>query len=112
VAIARYNGDNTSAPVSGIAVSNVQTDKNATASIVLAPNPVRDVLRIDGLRSTSGGLSFSKTISIIDATGKLLKQVTTANSTHSFDTKQLTTGIYLVRISEGHTATTLKFFKE
>jgi uncharacterized delta-60 repeat protein len=112
VAIARYNGDNTSAPVNGIAVSNVQPGKDATASIVLAPNPVRDVLRIDGLRSTSGGLSSSKSISIIDATGKLLKQVTTANNTHSFDTKQLTTGIYLVRISDGHAATTLKFFKE
>lgn len=106
IAIARYNGDNTSTPINSIGVSNAQKNKNVMANILLSPNPVQDILRIDGLSS------FTKTISIIDAKGKLLKQETTANDNYSFNTKQLSAGIYLVRIAGGHAATTLKFLKE
>jgi hypothetical protein len=112
VAIARYNGDNTSVPVSGSALSNLRKSNNTNANILLSPNPVQDVLRIEGLSAASSGLSSSKTISIIDATGKLLKHVTTASESYSFDVKQLPAGIYLIRVTDGDKMAGLKFIKQ
>ena len=79
---------------------------NRIAAILFSPNPVKDVLHIQGLSS------LTKTISLLDVKGKLLRQVTTANTNYSFNTKQFAAGIYFVRIDEGKKTTTLKFIKE
>jgi hypothetical protein len=70
------------------------------------PNPVTDLLHLENL-STS-----NKKISIIDAKGKLLQQSTTANSSFSINAKQLSTGIYFIKIVEGEKTTIVKFAKE
>ena len=78
---------------------------SATA-ILVSPNPVKDILHIERLSSSV------KTISIIDAKGKLLQKVTTAKSTYSISTKQFAAGIYFLTIDEENKTTTLKFIKE
>ena len=106
-AVARYNGDNTSAVNSRKDnFSNRQKQNNASTNIYLSPNPVKDILHIEGLSSSS------RTISILDAKGKLLQQTTTANRSYSFNVKQLSTGMYFIRIDEGGKTNTLKFIKE
>jgi len=76
-------------------------------SLLIFPNPVKDILHIEGLSSTS-----TKTISIIDIKGKKLQQITTANSSYSFNVKQLSSGVYFARIDDGDKTTTLKFIKD
>jgi hypothetical protein len=78
----------------------------------LFPNPVKDVLHLKGLCTASCGSSSLKTVSVIDASGKLLEQTTTANSGYSFTTKQLSAGIYFVRIDQGSKTWTTKFIKD
>jgi uncharacterized delta-60 repeat protein len=79
---------------------------SAPSSIILSPNPAKDLLYIQGLSSSA------KTISVIDVKGKLLQQVTTANSNYVFNVKQLAAGIYFIRIDEAGNVITLKFVKE
>ena len=106
-AIARYHGDNNfSVNSSGSNFSRIKNLNSNTSAIHLSPNPVKGILRIEGLST------LSKTIFIFDATGKLLQQVTTASSNCSLSTKQFAAGIYFVRIVEGEKTTTLKFIKE
>ena len=106
-AIARYHGDNNfSVNSSGNNFSRIKNLNSNTSAIHLSPNPVKRILRIEGLST------LSKTISIFDATGKLLQQVTTANSSYFFNVRQLAAGIYFLRIDEGEKTTTLKFIKE
>ena len=84
--------------------SNLQKQNNT--SIHLSPNPVKDILQIEGLSPST------KEISIYDSKGKALQQAITANSSHSFNVKQLAAGIYFIRVDEGHKTTVLKFIKE
>jgi len=59
------------------------------------------------------GLSSSpKTISIIDVNGKLVQQISTANRNYSLNIKQLSAGIYFVRVDDGEKTATLKFIKD
>jgi hypothetical protein len=104
-AVARYNSDNPSNKHDNN-FSNLQEQNTTPSNIHLSPNPVKDVLHIEGLSSSA------KTISIIDVSGKLLQQTLTANRSCSFNTKQLAAGIYFIRVDEGEKATTLKFIKD
>ena len=105
--VARYNGDeNSVSKTRSHNFSTFQKQKNTTSAILLSPNPAKNMLYIAGLSSSS------KTISIIDVKGKLLQQITTSNSSYSFNTKQLVAGIYFLKINEGEKITTLKFIKE
>ncbi|HYK45214.1 MAG TPA: T9SS type A sorting domain-containing protein [Parafilimonas sp.] len=76
------------------------------SSMVLSPNPARNILRIDGLSSST------KTISVLDATGKLLQQITTSNDNYVFNIKQLAAGLYFIRIEGGGETSTMRFLKE
>jgi len=106
-ALLRYNGDTALAPgISANDGSLVTKEENLFSIVRCSPNPVADILHIEGL-STS-----SKTISLLNLKGKLVRQVTTANSTYSFSMKQFAAGIYFVRIDERNKTTTLKFIKE
>jgi uncharacterized delta-60 repeat protein len=107
-AIARYNGDNTSLVSAKNDLhnpSNLQK-QNASSNLHLSPNPVKDILHIEGM------LSSSKTISILDANGKLLRQIKTANTNYTFNLKQLSRAEYFIRIDEGEKTALLKFIKE
>jgi uncharacterized delta-60 repeat protein len=106
-AVARYKGDATVRANDASDFLHVQKE-NKTPTIRLFPNPAKNILNIQGL---CGSLS-SNTISIIDAKGELLQQVTTANESYSFNVRRLPPGLYIVRIDEADKTTRLNFLKE
>lgn len=106
-AVARYNGDTTlPASYENNNFSNLQKQENNSTHISLSPNPVKDLLNIQGLSSSA------KTISIIDIAGRVMQKAITANTVYLFNLKQLNAGIYFVRINEGERIITIKFIKE
>jgi len=104
-AIARYNGDDCSVGRANI-VSNSTKQDRTPLMIILSPNPVKDDLRLTGLSASL------KTISIIDLKGNLLQQIETAATSYSFNTNQLSAGMYLIKIDEDGRFVTLKFMKQ
>jgi hypothetical protein len=103
--IVKLSADNSSAaPVNLLANTNERVNNNA--NITVLPNPVKDILHIQGLSSSP------KTISVIDANGKLLHNFVTTNSNYSFSVAQLNAGIYCIRITEGDKTKLLRFVKE
>jgi arylsulfatase A len=81
-------------------------NQHAGGNIHLFPNPVEDMLFLNGLTSTP------KTILIIDEAGKLLQQTRTTDDRCSFNTKQLAKGTYLVRVDQQDKVTVLRFIKQ
>jgi len=104
-AIARFKEDNnfnnSNSNFSGLQKKHILPD------VYLSPNPVKNVLHIQGL-SANG----RKTISIINVYGKLLQRTVTANTAYSTDVKTLATGMYYIGIEENNKITRLKFIKE
>ena len=80
-------------------------DFSKPVSIKLYPNPVRDVLTIEGLQNTNN-------ISIISLQGSVLAKATASGSTYAWNIKQLPAGTYYLRIEAGKNVTALKFIKE
>lgn len=75
-------------------------------NLVMYPNPVKDVLTINGLTSNS-------TITVIDVAGKVVLIENSIHTTHTVSTNQLTAGIYYVKIvDEANTAQAYKIIKE
>lgn len=104
-AIARYNADSSNLHFSGKNnFTNIQTGKSTTIS--LSPNPVKDVLNIQGMSAKK------KTIEIMNASGSIMQRTVTSNNNYAYSTNQLKAGIYLVKIIEGEHITILKFVRE
>jgi len=104
-AIARYNGD--SCLVARRNILSNSTKQDRTYSIVsITPNPVNEALHLRGLSASL------KTISIFDLKGNLLQQVRTAGTSYSFNTNELSEGMYLIKIDEGRKFVTLNFIKQ
>ena len=76
-------------------------------AIKLYPNPVKDVLTLEGLTANS-----KTNISIISLQGSALAKTTATNSTYTWNIKQLPAGTYYVRIEADKNVSTLKFVKE
>jgi len=76
-------------------------------AIKLYPNPVKDVLTLEGLTVNS-----KANISIISLQGSVLAKTTATNSTYTWNIKQLPAGTYYIRIEAGKNVSTLKFVKE
>jgi Secretion system C-terminal sorting domain len=71
----------------------------------LYPNPVKDELNIEGLNLGE------TTISILDVQGRELKTITNGKS-NSINVKQLSAGVYYLKIESDKKITVLKFVKE
>jgi len=83
-------------------------DFETAAAIKLYPNPVKDILRIEGLNSTG-----ATSLAIVDFSGRVIAKAVTENSNnYSWNIKQLTAGVYYLIISSGGERTTLKLIKE
>jgi len=78
-----------------------------STTIKIYPNPVKDILQIDGLDA-----SVKTNISIVDLSGRILAKHLVNNSSHSWNIKQLPAGNYYLTIEAGKKITTLKFIKE
>lgn len=74
-------------------------------TIKLYPNPVKDILTLEGL-------STNANISIISLQGSVLAKTTAGSKTYTWDIKQLPAGTYYVRIEADKNFSTLKFVKE
>jgi len=85
----------------------VVVDFSKVTNIKIYPNPVQDILTLEGLSA-----NIKTTISIIDMQGSILARTTTANSTYGWNIKQLPKGIYFVKTETGKKITILKFVKE
>ena len=85
----------------------VFVDFGELIAIKLYPNPVKDLLTLEGLTP-----NIKTNISIIGLQGSVLAKTTANNSTYSWNIKQLPAGTYYVRIEAGKNVTTLKFVKE
>ena len=99
-AIIRYDGD---PPLVSKADSK---DAFYLPAIQLSPNPVKDILRVERLSSST------KTISVFDVKGNLVQRIITSNDNYTFNTKQFSAGIYFVKVVEADKAITLKFVKQ
>jgi hypothetical protein len=75
--------------------------------IKLYPNPVEDMLTLEGLNANT-----KTTLSIVDVQGRVLAKATTTNSVYTWNIKQLPAGNYYVRIEAGKKVETMKFVKE
>ncbi|QEC66200.1 T9SS type A sorting domain-containing protein [Panacibacter ginsenosidivorans] len=75
--------------------------------IKLYPNPVKDLLTIEGLQANGKTI-----ISIIDGAGKVIAVNTTTASVFTQNIKQLPAGSYFVKIESGNKTETLKFIKQ
>jgi uncharacterized delta-60 repeat protein len=105
ILLVRYNGD----PVTENHFSdNILSKQNLvnTSAAYVSPNPVKDILHIQNLSSST------KTISIFDLRGKILQQVATANNSYTLNVSQLPAGMYFVKVIDDRKTTTLKFIKE
>jgi uncharacterized delta-60 repeat protein len=78
-----------------------------TAAITLAPNPVRDVVKINDLDP-----SVTSILSIIDASGRTLLHAATTDKSYSWNVASLQPGVYYLHIIANRKITDLKFVKE
>jgi len=69
------------------------------------PNPVRDILHLDNLKSKA-------TISILTQDGHVVDKRIVSNSTHEWNVKNLAAGTYYMKIEEDTKITILKFIKQ
>jgi hypothetical protein len=76
-------------------------------AISLAPNPVRDVVKINNLDP-----SATSVLSIIDATGRVVMRTSTADKNYVWNVVSLQPGVYYLHIIANKKITDLKFVKE
>lgn len=77
------------------------------------PNPVNNnvTIRIDDLHTAPGGQSKA-TIRLFNTDGKLVLQQTTSSTATSIDMSKMAAGIYLVKVLNGETESTMKIVKQ
>jgi uncharacterized delta-60 repeat protein len=77
-------------------------------TVVLYPNPVRDVLNIKGLDA-----SMSNELSVMSAKGSVVAQTAiSSTSSYQWNLKSLSKGVYYLRISSRNKTAIVKFVKE
>jgi uncharacterized delta-60 repeat protein len=92
-------------PLSPQAQTNIAAVTNGI-NIKLYPNPVNDELRVEGLNTSD------VTISVTDIHGRELIKTITNNCNHTINVKQLSVGVYYLRIESDKKITMLKFLKQ
>jgi hypothetical protein len=90
------------APAAGNAIVANGMDKN---SYPIYPNPVRDVLHLDNLKSNS-------TISIITQDGRVVDKKVVSGSSYVWNVKDLAAGSYYVRIEKDKAVSVVMFVKQ
>lgn len=85
----------------------VSVDFPTATTLKLYPNPVKNMLRLEGLNP-----SINTIISIVDNSGKMLQQINTLSRSYTFNLQKLSAGNYYLKIEADKKVTTLKFVKE
>lgn len=89
-----------------IAVGYAGIEENKFDNVQLFPNPVMNELEISGLGENGC------TVSILNASGKLISRGTNNSTTKKVDVSTLESGIYLVKLEGENSVRTLKFIKQ
>ena len=85
--------------------SIIKLSKQTSAALTVYPNPVSDVLTINGLKQNG-------TILIYNAEGKLLQQQTVTAQTMTMDISKYSKGIYLLQYKTGEAVVNQKIIKQ
>ncbi len=85
----------------------VSVDFVTATTIKLYPNPVKNLLRVEGLNPL-----INTTLSIIDGSGKIIQQLNTTSRSYTYNLQKLNAGNYYLKIVEDKKITTFKFMKE
>ncbi len=85
----------------------VSIDFSDFQTIKLYPNPVKNMLRVEGLNPLK-----NTTLSIVDASGKLIQQLGTMSRSYTYDLQNLSNGTYYLKVEADKKITKLKFVKE
>lgn len=89
---------------------NTQSQENigsSNRSVKIYPNPVKDVLNIQGLST-----QYKVQLSITDVNGKVLAKKSTSNSSYALNIKTLPAGSYFLLIQSQNKYETLSFVKQ
>ncbi|MEP7319158.1 MAG: T9SS type A sorting domain-containing protein, partial [Panacibacter sp.] len=85
----------------------VSVDVLTQQTLKLYPNPVKDLLHVEGLNP-----DVTTTLSIVNSAGKVLYQFTTTGRSYNYNLQHLPAGTYYLRIAgSDKKTTTLKFIK-
>ena len=103
--VVRYKADNNPL-TAGPAIAEVNKAPSSGA-IILAPNPVRDVVHINNLDPTAASV-----LSVINASGKIILRTTVTGTNYSMDTKSIPVGMYYLHIVTNKKITDIKFIKQ
>ncbi len=103
IAVARFIGETGLVPNAAA----THTRNNIVKTIHIFPNPVTNVLTIQGLSP-----NCIKSVSIINADGKVLRKEVVSGIDYSCNLNNLSPGIYFIRIEEYAKVSMMKFVKE
>lgn len=87
--------------------SNVLYYSGNESMVKVYPNPVKDVLHLEGLNTTS-----KTTLTVINAQGDIIKRISTNENNYNFNLSQLPRGTYNLQVEEGNQSNTHQFIKE
>lgn len=87
-------------------LSDVITDETAL-TVIVAPNPVKDVLKISGLPA-----NVKSTIKIINRNGNVLQTATAQNPTYNMNVSHLNNGVYSLTVTTNKETQSVKFIKQ
>ncbi|MEP6681971.1 MAG: T9SS type A sorting domain-containing protein [Parafilimonas sp.] len=103
-----FSLDNNSLITNDANVSLIEKNNlNNTINARLYPNPVKDVITVNGLNA-----SVKTTLSLFNISGKLIQQAIANSANYSFSIQKLAAGNYYITIESNKQFTTLKFVKE
>ncbi|MBV9963142.1 MAG: T9SS type A sorting domain-containing protein [Parafilimonas sp.] len=107
--LVRYNMDSTiSAKANNYTNTRLQNSQQVkTSNILLSPNPVKDILHLNGMQS-----STTKNIFITDVAGRTVAQFNTSSNLYSCNVSKLAPGMYFITVEENKKLAYLKFVKE
>jgi uncharacterized delta-60 repeat protein len=109
--VARFHGGNATSENFASTSENDNTDNSviekSTSNIHIYPNPVKDVLRIQGLPESS-----SLNITITDLSGRVFQKATVTGTEYSFNLSMLKPGLYNINISKSGEIKTFRFLKQ
>ena len=89
------------------AVTVVGVNENSKTATTLHPNPASDIITID-----LAELHPNTTMTVIDVTGKVVKEMMVTNKRSTISLSDFSSGIYFVKISSEQGTNTVKFIKK
>lgn len=87
-----------------LSVEEVITEKN----INVWPNPTSNLLNVDLLNTTNGEV----TLKLIDITGRVVKEIQAQNKTNQIQVDSLSSGMYLLEVTQGRNSFSKKIIIE